>query len=112
MFHDGILAIIRKLKDGQGRYLFEEGQNGAPDKIKGVRYVINQNMDSAPASGAKTMLAGPFRKFKIRDVRGLRLKKLEERYAEFDQVGFIGFLRSDSRVLNAGTGPIRHLVHP
>lgn len=112
MFHDQILAIIRKLKDSQNRYLFEEGQGGAPDKIKGVQFEINQNMDSAPVSGAKTMLAGAFRKLKIRDVKTLRLRRLEERYAEFDQVAFIAFMRSDSRVLNAGTGPIRHLVHP
>lgn len=111
MFHDNILAIIRKLKDSQNRYLFEEGQGGAPDKIKGVRYVINQNMDSALASGAKSILAGAMRNFKIRDVKGLRFKRLDERYAEFDQVAFIAFMRSDSRLLNAGTNPIKHLLH-
>src|SRR5262249_53140996 len=81
MMHDLILAVIRKMKDGQGRYLFEEGQNGAPDKVKGARIVINQNMDDTVASGKKTILAGAFRKFKIRDVNKLRLKRLEERYA-------------------------------
>ncbi|HEY1188546.1 MAG TPA: phage major capsid protein [Gemmata sp.] len=112
MFHDGILAVIRKLKDSQNRYLFEEGQGGAPDRIKGVRYAINQNMDSAPVSGAKTILAGAMRNFKVRDVKQLRLKRLDERYAELDQVAFIGFMRSDSRLLNAGTNPIKHLAHP
>jgi HK97 family phage major capsid protein len=112
MFHDSILAIIRKLKDGIGRYLFEEGQNGAPDKIKGVEYVINQNMDSGIVTGAKPMLAGPFRKFKIRDVNKIRLVRLEERYAEADQVGFIAYMRSDSHLLDAGTHPIKHLLIP
>lgn len=112
MMHDQILAVIRKLKDGQGRYLFEEGQNGAPDKLKGVSLVINQSMDSTVASGKKTILAGAFKKFKIRDVGVLRLKRLEERYAENDQVGFIGFMRSDSKLLDAGTGPVKYLVHP
>jgi HK97 family phage major capsid protein len=112
MFHDSILAIIRKLKDSQNRYLFEEGQGGAPDKIKGVMYAINQNMASAPVSGARTMLAGSFRQFKIRDVKSVRFKRLDERYAELDQVAFIAFMRSDSRLLNAGTNPIKHLLHP
>lgn len=112
MFHDAILAVIRKLKDSQNRYLFEEGQGGAPDKIKGVQYVINQNMASTIASGNKTMLAGAFKKFKVRDVKSMRLRRLDERYAEVDQVAFIGFMRSDSRVLNAGTNPIKHLLHP
>jgi HK97 family phage major capsid protein len=29
------------------------------------------------------------------------MRRLEERYAEKDQVGFIGFLRSDGRAINA-----------
>ena len=111
MFHDNIMAIIRKLKDGQGRYLFEEGQGGAPDKIKGVEYVINQNMDDTIISGAKSMLAGAFKKFKIRDVNKMRLKRLDERYAELDQVAFIAYMRSDSKLLDAGTHPVKHLLH-
>lgn len=112
MMHDLILAVIRKMKDGQGRYLFEEGNNGAPDRVKGVPIVINQNMDSTLASGKKPIIAGAFKKFKIRDVNRLRLKKLEERYAELDQLAFIAFMRSDSKILNAGTGPIKHLLLP
>lgn len=111
MMHDLILAIIRKLKDGQGRYLFEEGQGGAPDRVKGAKIVINQNMDSTVASGKKTILAGAYRKMKIRDVGVLRMKRLEERYAELDQVAFIGFLRSDSKLLDAGTNPVKYLGH-
>ena len=68
MFHDQILAVVRKLKDSVGRYLFEEGQNGAPDKAKGAPITINQNMPSTLASGNKTMLCGAFSKFKIRYV--------------------------------------------
>lgn len=110
MMHDLILAVVRKLKDGQGRYLFEEGQNGAPDRIKGARVNINQNMASTLATGNRTMLAGAFRKFKIRDVGVLRMKRLEERYAELDQLAFIGFMRSDSKLLDAGTGPVKNLT--
>lgn len=111
MMHDLILAIVRKLKDGSGRYLFEEGQGGAPDRVKGARLTINQNMDSTVASGKKSMLAGAFKKFKIRDVNKLRVKRLDERYAELDQTAFLAFMRSDSKVLDAGSGPIKHMVH-
>lgn len=111
MMHDLILAVIRKMKDGQGRYLFEEGNNGAPDRVKGVKLTINQSMDSTVASGKKTLLCGAFRKFKIRDVNVIRMKRLEERYAELDQVAFIAFMRCDSKVLDAGTNPIKYLVH-
>ncbi len=77
-----------------------------------MEYVINQNMPSALVSGAKSMLAGPFRKYKVRDVNRVRIRRLEERYADYDQVGFVAFMRSDGRPLNAGTGPIKALVQP
>jgi HK97 family phage major capsid protein len=111
MMHDAVLAVIRKLKDSQNRYLFEEGQNGAPDKIKGVKYVINQNMASTIASGAKSILAGAFRYYKVRDVKSVRFRRLDERYAELDQVGFLAHMRHDARLLNAGTNPVKALVH-
>ena len=44
-------------------------------------------------------------------MNSIRLKKLEERYADADQVAFIAFERSDSKVLDAGTGPIKYLQH-
>ncbi|MBN9521957.1 phage major capsid protein [bacterium] len=112
MMHDLIFAAVRKIKDLQGRYIFEEGQNGMPPRIKGVRVVINQNMPTAPASGARTVVAGPFRKYKVRDVRRIRIRRFDERYGDYDQTGFVAFMRSDARPLNAGTGPIRYLVHP
>ncbi|HYH68373.1 MAG TPA: phage major capsid protein [Urbifossiella sp.] len=111
MMHDLVLSVVRKLKDSQNRYLFEEGQNGAPDKIKGVRYVINQNMTSTIASGAKSILAGAFRHYKVRDVKQVRFRRLEERFAELDQVGFLAHMRHDARLLNAGTNPVKALVH-
>jgi HK97 family phage major capsid protein len=108
MMHDLVFAVIRKLKDGQGRYLFEEGNNGAPDRIKGVQIAINMNMASTVATGNKTILAGPMKKFKIRDVNQIRMRRLEERYGELDQVGFVAFMRSDSKVLDAGTHPLKY----
>lgn len=110
MLHDLALAVIRKLKDSQGRYLFEEGQNGAPDRVKGVRLIVNQNMPSAMSAGQKVLACGAWRKVKIRDVNVVRMKRLEERYAEYDQVGFVGFMRTDSKVLDAGTHPIKYLA--
>ena len=38
----------------------------------------------------------------------MRLRRLDERYAEKDQVGFIGFLRTDARCVN--TSAIKYMV--
>ncbi|SDG32512.1 phage major capsid protein [Pelagibacterium luteolum] len=46
MFSDTTLAAIRKLKDGDGNYLWQLGdvKVGAPDTLLGQRYSINDDM--------------------------------------------------------------------
>lgn len=111
MFHDNILLYIRKLKDGMGQYLWGSGMNaGLPDTIYGYPFTINQDMQSSVATATKTMLFGQFRKYKIRDVREIRVRRLVERYAETDQEAFVAFMRSDGNLLDAGTNPIVHML--
>lgn len=112
MFHDSILQVISKLKDGQGNYLLRVGlEQGLPDRIRGYPFTINQSMDSTVASTKKTMLFGQLNKYKVRDVASLRLVRMEERFAELDQIAFVAFLRSDGNLLDAGVAPVKHLVH-
>jgi len=113
MMHDTILAAVRCLKDvTSGQFLWQPGmQAGAPDRLLGYRYVINQSMTPTQAQSAKIMLFGDFSKFKIRDVAGIRLVRLDELFAQTDQVGFVAFLRSDGQLLDAGTYPIKHMCN-
>ena len=109
MFHDSILKLIRKLKTTDLQYLWQPGfQVGAADQILGYPFTINQNMNGAPATTVKTMLFGDFSKFIIRDVANLRLHRLEERYRDLDQTGFIAFMRSDSECVQPLA--INHMV--
>ncbi len=113
MFHDTILAAVRVLKDvTSGQYLWQPGmQAGVPDRLLGYRYVINQSMTPTQAQSAQIMLFGDFSKYKIRDVAGIRLVRLDELFAQTDQVGFVAFLRSDGQLLDAGTRPIKHMTN-
>jgi HK97 family phage major capsid protein len=58
-------------------------------------------------TSAKSIIFGDFSKYLIRDVRDITLLRLDERYAEFLQVAFLAFMRTDGDLLNAGTVPIR-----
>ncbi len=112
MFHDNILAVLRKLKDGLGQYYWAYPGSqvvGAPQTLHGYRYVINQAMASSVATTNKTMIFGDLSKYKVRRVRALRMYKLEERYREYDQTGFIAFIRCDGGLLNAGTNPVKYM---
>ena len=59
------------------------------------------------AVNAKVMTFGDHSGYTIRRVSGVGIKRLEERYAEYAQVAFLGFNRMDADLLN--TSAVKHL---
>lgn len=111
MFHDTILKALRKLKDGEGRYLWQAGANsGAPDTLNTYPYTVNQDMQSSIATGTITVLFGQLSAYKIRQVNSVRFYRLQERYRDTDQDGFIAFMEGDGNLLNAGDNPVKKLT--
>lgn len=112
MAHDSIMLVIRKMKDGQGQPIWQSNwQSGMPDRLNNYPITLNQDMDSTVASGKKTLLFGQLSRYKIRSVGETRLYRLEERYRDTDQDGFIAFIREDGNLLTAGTAPVKYLSH-
>lgn len=117
MMHDLVLSYVRRLKDGNGRFLWVAGEQyqsgtkeGVPDKLLGWPIQICQEMASTVATGNITVLGGLLSKFKVRKVRGVRIYRLQERYRDLDQDGFVAFERVDSKVVHGGNNPIRRLT--
>lgn len=108
MLHDTWLKYIRKIVDANGDPIWNPGIVGAaPSTILGKPYKINNEMPTATAT--KVLLFGDMSKYYIRDVAmEWTLVRLDERYADYGQVGFLSWLRSDGRIVNAGTGPIKY----
>jgi HK97 family phage major capsid protein len=107
MFNDATMLAIRKLKTGDGQYLWQAGlSSGVPDMVFGHGYTINQHMASA-ASGEKPLLFGNFKKYVIRDVGQLRLARTDDRYWEKDQTAFVAYMRCDGGLIDAGTNPVK-----
>ncbi|MDH6265530.1 HK97 family phage major capsid protein [Rhizobium sp. SG_E_25_P2] len=97
MFNDSTLQACRKLKDGQGNYLWQMGdvQKGVPGSFNGRPYSINQAM--APiATGAKTVLFGDFGKYFVRKVGGITIGVLRERF--WPDLGIAGLIRFDGEL--------------
>lgn len=110
MMADGTLKAVKKLKDSQNRYLWLAGLAvKEPDTINGYPYSINQHM-AAMTTGNKSMLFGQFSKYMIRNVAGILVMRLVERYADYNQTGFVMFQRADGNLVDAGTNPIKHLL--
>lgn len=92
-FNDATLQVLEEMEDGNGRPLWIPGLDaGAPARLLKYQYVIDQAIPSV-AAGAKFMFAGDFDQFILRRVRYMVLKRLVERYAEYDQTGFLAFHR-------------------
>ncbi|PDT79965.1 phage major capsid protein [Sinorhizobium sp. BJ1] len=102
MFNDGTLKSLRKIKDLEGNYVWQPAdvKGGAPATILNYGYSINQAMASIAAS-AKPVAFGAFNKYLVRKVKEFAIKRLVERYADYGQVGFIGFTRFDGELLDA-----------
>lgn len=111
MMHDTTLKIIKKLKDGIGRPLWMPGLIvKEPDTINGYSYSINQSM-AVPAANAKSIVFGDLKNYFIRRVSGVQTLRLTERYADFNQVGFLAFQRMDGALIDAGTHPVKYFQH-
>jgi HK97 family phage major capsid protein len=111
MMHDAILLALRLLKDGNGQYLWRSGlDSNAPDSLLSYPITVNQDMQSSIATDTTTILFGQLNKYKIRRVNGIRMYRLEERYRDTDQDGFIAFTREDGNLLTAGTAPVKKLT--
>lgn len=111
MMHDSILLAVRLLKDTYGQYLWMNGVDvGKPDTINRRPLTINQHMDSTSAAGKHPIVFGDFTRYKIRRVGEVRMYRLEERYRDQDQDGFIAIVREDGNLLNAGTNPCKYLT--
>jgi len=112
MMNDGVLQVLAGLTDAEGRPLWTPSVvAGAPDRFMGYRIIINNDMTATFANNARTMLFGDFSKYYIREVRDIAILSSRERFIDFHQTAFLAFGRYDGDLLNAGTGPIKAVVH-
>lgn len=111
LMHDLMLKVIRKLKDTQGRPLWQPiPAPGFPATINGFQYNIDNSMP-VPAASAKSIAFGDFKAgYLIRQVLDVQTLRLVERYAEYLQVAFLGFSRMDGMINDSSA--IRTYQHP
>ena len=94
-FNDNTLKLISNMEDGQGRPLWLPAVAGlAPATILGVQYAIDQAIADI-AANKKFLYAGDFNRFILRRIKYMALRRLVERYADYDQTGFLAFHRFD-----------------
>jgi len=82
---------------------------GEPDTIEGKPYIINQAMDDVFPT-KKPVCFGDFKQFLVREVLPMKIIRLDERFADTNQVGFALLGRYDSKLGTATSSyPIQHI---
>jgi len=99
IMNDATVKLIRKLKDGNGQFLWQPGLlYGQPDTLLNQR-VLTSGYMPLPAIGNKAILYGDYSYYWLADREGRSLQRLNELYAATDQVGFKVTQRVDGRLI-------------
>ena len=103
MANDSVISVIRSLGLGSANdfpIFIPSMEAGQPDKLFGFNLYYNNDMESAITTGKKTLLAADFSKFVVRSAGGVQMVRLNERYMDELEVGFVSYARKDSKVLD------------
>jgi len=99
IMNDATVKAIRKLKDGNGNYIWQPSLTaGTPDTILN-RPVATSTYVPTIASAAKTIAFGDFGYYWVADRQGRAFKRLNELYATTGQVGFMATQRVDGKLI-------------
>lgn len=97
--NDATVKMIRKLKDGNGQYLWQPSvQAGQPDTILN-RPVKTSSFVPNVEAGAKTVAFGDFGYYWVADRQGRSFQRLNELFAATGQVGFRATQRVDGKLI-------------
>ncbi len=96
IFHRDGVKMARKLKDGDGQYIWQPGLRGdATDTILNVPVLQSEYAPNTFTTGLYVGLIGDLSYYWIADAMDLDIQRLVELYAATNEDGFIGRLKAD-----------------
>ena len=99
LLNDSTVKAIRKLKDGNGNYIWQPSvREGEPDRILNRPYRTSIYVPEI-AVGNRVMAFGDYSYYWIADRQGRSFKRLNELYATTGQVGFLASERVDGKLI-------------
>ncbi|MEU9894240.1 phage major capsid protein [Streptomyces phaeochromogenes] len=106
LMRDSTLGAARKLKDGQGQYLWQPSlQVGAPDTLLSKPVHTDPNV-AAPALSAKSVAFGDFAQYFVRLAGGVRFERSDDYAFNSDLVTFRAIIRADGLLVDQ-TGAVK-----
>lgn len=99
ILNDSTVKAIRKLKDGNGNYIWQPSvKEGEPDRILNRPYKTSIYVPEL-AAGNRVMAFGDYSHYWIADRQGRSFKRLNELFATTGQVGFLASERVDGKLI-------------
>ena len=99
ILNDSTVKAIRKLKDGNGNYIWQPSvREGEPDRILNRPYRTSIYVPEL-AAGNRVIAFGDYSYYWIADRQGRSFKRLNELFATTGQVGFLASERVDGKLI-------------
>lgn len=96
VFHRDGVKMLATLEDGDGRPLWEPSlQVGEPDRLLGNSLYMSEYAPNTFTTGKYVGMFGDFSHYWIVDAMNMQMQRLDELYAETNQVGFIARKETD-----------------
>lgn len=98
VFHRDAVKRLAKLKDGDGRYLWQGSlSTDRPDTLLGHPVFVSEYAPSTFTTGLYVGLFGDISQYQIVDSLQLQIQRLVELYAATNQIGYIGRFETDGQ---------------
>lgn len=96
LFHRDAVKIISKLKLSDNQYLWQPGlQQGQPDTLLGFPIDESERVPNTFTNGNYVGLLANWNYYEIADALDMEIQVLIEKYADTNQIGYIGRLKTD-----------------
>lgn len=99
LVNDSTMRAIRKLKDSNGQYLWQKALHEGEHETLLGKPIYHSPFAPEIEAGAKAVAFGDFSYYWIGDREGITFRRLNERFAETGQVGFLATKRTDGKLI-------------
>jgi HK97 family phage major capsid protein len=90
LFHRDAVTLIRKLKDGDGRFIWQPGlQLGVPNMILARPFIVSEFVPHTFTNGLYAGMYGDFSYYQYVDRLAAAMQRLVELYARAGQIGLL-----------------------
>lgn len=99
VMNDSTAAYLQKIKDAEGRYIWSDPRENVPASMMGRPVITLNTMPEIGADKKVIVFADLNRAFRIVDFSMMSMQRLDQKYADTLEIGFLWWKRIDAKVV-------------